>query len=272
MNYRIKPQHNLSFDFHELWNYRDLFLIMASKEIKIRYKQAVLGFLWAILQPILMTLVMTFFILKMIPIDSNGLPYPLFVFLGLMIWNIFSSGISFASNSVLSNANLLKKVYFPRIILPLSGIMVQWFDFFMSLMVFLVLATYYGYLSHMWPFLTLLPISLLLVSLTTMGIGMFFASLNIKYRDFQYVVPFFIQLLLFVNPIFYSDTKWQQPLLIAVRNVNPVGQSISILRSAVNGTPVDGMAILSSGLVALAIFLFGLYFFKRTERYIADLL
>jgi lipopolysaccharide transport system permease protein len=105
-----------------------------------------------------------------------------------------------------------------------------------------------------------------------MGIGMFFASLNIKYRDFQYVVPFFIQLLLFVNPIFYSDTKWQQPLLIAVRTINPIGQSISILRSAVNGTPVDGMAILSSGLVALAIFLFGLYFFKRTERYIADLL
>jgi len=272
MNYRIKPQHKLAIDFYELWNYRDLFMIMAIKEIKIRYKQAVLGFLWAILQPILMTVVISFFILKMVPIDSNGLPYPLFVFIGLMIWNIFSTGVLFASNSVLSNANLLKKVYFPRIILPLSGIMVQWFDFAMSFLVFIALVVYYGYLSHLLALLVVLPISLLLISLTTMGIGMFCASLNIKYRDFQYVVPFFIQLLLFINPIFYADAKWQQPILVAFKNCNPIGQSITTLRHAMNGSPIDWMFILFSGMVAFGIFFIGLLFFKRTERYIADLL
>src|SRR5437867_2019751 len=203
--YEIRPQNKFSMGLKELWHYKELFYFFTWRDVKVKYKQATLGFLWAILQPLAMMLIFTWIFSKGLKVGSEGIPYPIFALSGLLIWNIFSNGLLNSANSMVSNANIIKKIYFPRLVIPLSSILVTLVDFCFALGVFFCVVIYYRHSVNIYGLLICLPVSILLTVITTFGLGTFLSALNVKYRDFQYVVPFLIQFLLFVNPVLYSS-------------------------------------------------------------------
>ena len=201
MEYIIERQHRFILGLKELIRYRELFYFFTWRDIKVKYKQAALGFLWAILQPLAMMAIFTLIFSVGLKVDSEGIAYPVFALSGLIIWNIFSSGLINSANSMVNNANIIKKIYFPRLILPISSILTSLFDFCFALLVYIGVLIFYQQNTDWLRVLYCLPISIVLTILTTFGLGTFLASLNVKYRDFQHVMPFLIQFLLFVNPV-----------------------------------------------------------------------
>ena len=200
------------FNWAELWEYRELFYFFAWRDIKIKYKQTVLGFLWAILQPLAMMLIFTFFFGRALKIPSQHLPYPVFVFSGLLLWNLFAAGLTSASNSMINNANIIKKIYFPRLVIPVSAIFVAVFDFLMSFLLFLILLIYYRQhvsLHALWCW----PLAILIGIVSTLGPGSLLSALNVKYRDFRYVIPFVVQVLFFLTPVIYPVSFLSYPIL-----------------------------------------------------------
>ncbi len=270
METRITPPSKISLGFAELWQYKELFYFFTWRDIKVKYKQTFLGFAWAILQPFLMMVIFSVFFGQALNVPSDGIPYPLFAFSGLMLWNVFSSGLSGAGNSMVSNANIIKKIYFPRLIIPMSAILVSVFDFFMALVVYFGLVIYYGFiptLSTLW----LLPSALLLTIIGTFGPGCLIAALNVKYRDFRYLLPFTIQILLFLTPVIYPISMVEKPWLQKLLAFNPMYAPISIARKALVDRPLDSELIwisIGSGLVFLLV---GIFYFRKTEGYFADL-
>src|SRR5688572_4367372 len=212
IEYNIESSGRRLFNWRELWRYRELFYFFTWRDIKVKYKQTALGFLWAVLQPLLMMIIFTLFFGKALNIPSQNLPYPVYVFSGLLIWNVFSSGLMNASNSMVSNAAIIKKIYFPRFIIPVSSILVSLFDFFMAFILFVPLLIYYRQpvsLTALWCW----PLALGICLVATLGPGSLLASLNVKYRDFRYVIPFMVQVLFFITPIIYPVSILQYPLL-----------------------------------------------------------
>jgi lipopolysaccharide transport system permease protein len=270
MEYEIKPVGKLSLGVSELIDYRELFYFFTWRDIKIKYKQTAFGVLWAILQPFLLMVIFTLFFGRALNVPSDNIPYPIFVYSGLLLWNIFSSGLANASNSMVNNANIIKKIYFPRLIIPMSAILVALFDFLMAFLIYIGLLIYYQY-SVNWMIVLYLPLSLLITVLTTFGLGTFIAALNVKYRDFRYVIPFFIQVLLFVTPVIYPVSiikyDWAQYLL----KLNPMAGAIDLLRSTITQMPVNGQLVGIGLVVSIILFLSGLYYFRKTEYYFADL-
>lgn len=181
MEHKIVPPSKLSLGLRELWEYKELFYFFSWRDIKVKYKQTILGFTWAILQPFIMMVIFSLFFGKALNVPSEGIPYPLFSYSGLILWNVFSNGLSNAGNSMISNANIIKKVYFPRLIIPMSSVLVAVFDFFMAFLIYLVLVVYYDY-SLSIKLLYLLPISVLLTVVATFGLGCLVAALNVKYQ------------------------------------------------------------------------------------------
>ena len=234
MEFEIKPRSKFTLGVRELWQYRELFYFFTWRDIKVRYKQAFLGVLWAIMQPLSMMLIFTFIFSRGLDVKSDGLPYPIFAFSGLMIWNIFSNGLQNAASSMVSNANIIKKIYFPRLIIPMSSILTALFDFLFAFVVFIGLIFYYQIPFSFIKLLIFLPLSILLTVMTTFGLGTFLAALNVKYRDFQYALPFFIQFLLFVNPILYSSKTFNNPLIQKIMLFNPIAGAIDLVRSIFN--------------------------------------
>ncbi len=277
MEFEIKPRSKLTLGVRELWQYRELFYFFTWRDIKVRYKQAVLGVLWAIMQPFSMMLIFTIIFSRGLGVKSDGLPYPIFAFSGLMIWNIFSNGLQNAASSMVSNANIIKKIYFPRLIIPMSSILTALFDFLFALIVFIGLIFYYKIPFSFIKLIFFLPLSILLTVMTTFGLGTFLAALNVKYRDFQYALPFFIQFLLFVNPILYSSKTFNNPLIQKIMLFNPIAGAIDLMRSIFNvqqaqtGDGIDLSHLSFQFLTASIILLFGIYFFRKTESYFADL-
>ena len=277
MEFEIKPRSKFTLGVRELWQYRELFYFFTWRDIKVRYKQAFLGVLWAIIQPLSMMLIFTFIFSRGLDVKSDGLPYPIFAFSGLMIWNIFSNGLQNAASSMVSNANIIKKIYFPRLIIPMSSILTALFDFLFAFVVFIGLIFYYQIPFSFIKLLIFLPLSILLTVMTTFGLGTFLAALNVKYRDFQYALPFFIQFLLFVNPILYSSKTFNNPLIQKIMLFNPIAGAIDLVRSIFNvqqtqmgeGMNVNHLSL--QFLTASLILLFGIYFFRKTESYFADL-
>lgn len=277
MEFEIKPRSKFTLGVRELWQYRELFYFFTWRDIKVRYKQAFLGVLWAIMQPLSMMLIFTFIFSRGLDVKSDGLPYPIFAFSGLMIWNIFSNGLQNAASSMVSNANIIKKIYFPRLIIPMSSILTALFDFLFAFVVFIGLIFYYQIPFSFIKLLIFLPLSILLTVMTTFGLGTFLAALNVKYRDFQYALPFFIQFLLFVNPILYSSKTFNNPLIQKIMLFNPIAGAIDLVRSIFNvpqtqmgeGMNVNHLSL--QFLTASLILLFGIYFFRKTESYFADL-
>lgn len=248
-----------------------MFYFFTLRDIKVKYKQAVLGFMWAVLQPLIMALLLSFFLGRAISSYSKmDLPYDVFALSGLVIWGIFSSGLNNAGNSMVNNANIIKKIYFPRLIIPLSSVLVGIFDFLMAFAVFivycLVKGVYFNAMSVVY-----FPTALVLACIATFGAGCLLASLNIKYRDFRYIIPFLIQLLLFVTPVIYPPVIVSNVFFKALMALNPMCAPIDIFRASFAGSSIhyasDAISILSS----LTLLLIGVFYFRKTEAYFADL-
>ena len=268
--YVIERQHKFSLGLKELVRYRELFYFFTWRDIKVKYKQAALGFLWAVLQPLLMMLIFSV-ITEKLNLDTEGIPKPVFALSGLIIWNIFSSGLQNSANSMVTNANIIKKIYFPRLIIPMSSILTALFDFCFALLVYIGVVLWFHHDTDWLRVLYCLPMAILLTVFTTFGLGTFLAALNVKYRDFQYVIPFMIQLLLFVNPVFYSSKIFTEGLFGWIMRLNPLANAINLSRSAFTGNPIDWSGVGMSFGVALVLFFIGIYTFRKTEAYFADL-
>lgn len=271
MQYEIRPAQRLRFGLRELWEYRELFFYFTWRDIKVRYKQTFLGAAWAILQPLILTGVFTLFFAYALPIDTGALPYHLFAFSGMMTWGFFSTGLSTSSGSLLSGSAIIRKIYFPRIILPVSAILAALIDFLITLVLLVILCMCEGYSDRLPSLLISVPVTLLITGLALTGAGCFFSALNVKYRDFRYVIPFALQVLFFISPVLYPSRMLPEGWIREVVRFNPVGAAIDITHNAISGAPFDISAFLHGGFSALLLFIAGLYYFRRTERYFADL-
>ncbi|MBN8577355.1 MAG: ABC transporter permease [Cytophagales bacterium] len=266
----IDSTRNRWLDLKETWRYRELFYFFTWRDIKIKYKQTVLGFLWAILQPLLMMAIFTFFFGKTLKIPSQEVPYPVYVFSGLLIWNIFSVGLTNAANSMVNNALIIKKIYFPRLIIPVSSILVALFDFVMAFILLIALFIYYQQ-PIQWTAAWYWPIALVVASFGTLGLGAWLAALNVKYRDFRYVIPFLVQVLFFLTPVLYPVSMLPHPLLKYVVACSPMYAAIELFRFPITGVaPVADLLVISlaSGFILL---IGGVLYFKFTEDFFADL-
>lgn len=269
VEYTIEPSEGRVLEWSELWRYRELFYFFTWRDIKIKYKQTVLGFLWAVLQPLFMMVIFTLFFGRALNIPSQDLPYPIYVFSGLLIWNLFSTGLSSASNSMVNNASIIKKIYFPRLIIPVSSILVALFDFLMAFILFIPLLLFYQQ-SVFWFAVIIWPMAILVSIVATLGLGAWLAALNVKYRDFRYVIPFLIQVLFFLSPVIYPISLLKYPVLQYILACSPMLAAVELFRYPLTGVFPDGYFLgisLLSGVVLLAI---GVLYFKRTEDFFAD--
>lgn len=266
----IKPVRNwLNINWKELWRYRELFYIFTWRDIKVRYKQTIIGILWVVLQPLAMMVIFTIFFGVLAKIPSQGAPYPIFVYTGLLFWNYFSSALTGSSNSLIDSQEIIKKVYFPRLILPVAAILSGLVDLVISFLVLIILMVFYHYTPHLLGLL-LMPILVLMTFLLVSGLGLLFSSINIKYRDVRYVIPFLVQLLFFVTPVIYPPTLVPQKYAW-VLSLNPMTGIISAARNGIVGVDkVNWLNLGISAVIILFILIIGLYFFRKTERYFAD--
>ena len=266
----IKPRKGwIGIDIRGLWHYRELFLVFSWRDIKVRYKQTVIGILWVVLQPVLLMVIFSIFFGRLAQMPSDGAPYPIFVFSGLLFWNYFSLSLHGASSALIENENIIKKIYFPRLILALSPTITPIVDFLIAAAVLAVLMARYQVTPTLVGIL-LFPLLLLLSLLTAAGVGSFLAAVNVRYRDIRHALPFFIQLMLFVTPVIYPSTivgrKFQWLLWL-----NPMTGIIETARAGMLGTtPIAFSHLAISGGIALALFLFGIFYFRKMERVFAD--
>ena len=271
----ISPPGSLSkIDLKELWSYRDLFLVFAWRDISVRYKQTILGILWAILQPVITMIIFTFIFNRMAGIDSgDGTPYPIFLYTGQLIWKYYSTTITNASNSLVANANLIKKIYFPRLILPCTAATTGLVDFLIASVILAAMMVWYGFSPQMMGLLTF-PVLVLTSIICSMGIGLFLAAINVKYRDVRHALPFVISTMMYVTPVIYPVSMldkypWAK---IAVTWLNPISGVISNARAGLLGkSSFDWNAMYISLFVSMIYFVIGLRYFRSTERYFADI-
>lgn len=268
----IKPPKGwFHIDVKELWDYRELAYFFAWREIKVRYKQTIIGILWAIFQPVMATIIFTVFFGRFAKMPSEGIPYPLFVYTGLIFWNYFSFGLTHASESMIGNANIIQKIYFPRLIIPISSSLVGLIDFAVSGVLLVVLMFYYNYMQGFTNFL-MVPVLLVLTFLASVGLGSFLGAVNVKYRDVRYAVPFFIQMLIFLTPVIYPvsiiDAKYKWLL-----GLNPMSGIIEAARFFILGSNRLDLVVFSvSCIMSLIFFVFGIIYFRKTERFFADII
>ena len=277
IKYTIKPVKRIHLGLRELWQYRELFYFFTWRDIKVKYKQTLLGFLWAILQPFIMMVIFVVFFSRLLNVPTDNIPAPIFYFSGLLLWNMFSNGLSGAANSMISNANIIKKVYFPRLVIPFSSLLVSGFDFIMGFVLFLAMIGYYhfnydDFSFQLLPFICYYSLGFLLTLFTACGLGTLLASLNIKYRDFRYVIPFFIQFLMFVSPVIYPvSILGNSPFLEKIAALNPLTGALILGRASFTDISPDWTLVGISCISAVFIMLMGVYVFRRTEGYFADL-
>lgn len=271
MESEIKPQQPISLGFKELREYRELFYFFTLRDIKVKYKQTVLGVAWAVLQPLLLAFLFTYFLGK--PVSAYtalNMPYGLFSFSGLVLWGVFSSGLNNAGNSMVANANIIRKIYFPRLIIPVSAILVSVFDFLMAFLVFLFVCFIQGYVIE-WTAIYYFPIALLMTCITTFGTGALLAALNVKYRDFRYIIPFMIQFLLFVSPVIYPVSITQHAFIRFLLQLNPMSAALELFRAPLHAGLVDWSSVGLGFGSSLLLMIMGFYYFRKTEAYFADL-
>lgn len=267
----IEPNSPALNYWRDVWQYRELFWFLVWRDILVRYKQTVIGITWSFIRPLLTMIVFTVVFGMLAKLPSNGVPYPLLVFAAMLPWNFFSNALSESSGSLIGNANLITKVYFPRIIIPVSSIIVSLVDFAISLLIMAGVMLWYGYLPD-WRIITI-PLFLLLAFIPIAGAGLWFSSLNVKYRDFRYVMPFMLQFGLYVSPVGFASSivpeKWR--LLYAL---NPMVGVIDGFRWALLNGAVDlyWSRIMLSTLLSLLLLVSGLWFFRKTERILADVI
>ena len=267
---RIEPSRGwISLKLNELWEYRELLYFLAWRDIKIRYKQTVLGAAWAIIQPFFTMVVFSVFFGRLAGIPSDGVPYPIFSFAGLVPWTFFANSLNQSSNSLVSSANLIQKVYFPRLAVPIATVFSGLVDFAVAFLMLLAMMLYYG----MVPTLNVLwvPSFFLLALVTSLGVGLWLSAMNVRFRDIRYTVPFVIQFWLFATPVAYPSSLLSEPWR-TLYGLNPMVGVIEGFRWGLLGTnTAPGSVIFVSSFVAIAILVGGAFYFRRVEKTFADI-
>ena len=262
------PKGWASIGLRELWAYRELLYFLTWRDVKVRYKQTALGAAWAIIQPLFMMLVFSLFFGRLAKIPSDGIPYPIFTFCALLPWQLFAHALTESSNSLVGNQNLITKVYFPRLVVPISAVLGGLVDFAVAFAILLVMMLYYGIVPT-WAIVTL-PGFILLAVMTALGVGLWLSALNVKYRDVRYTINFLIQFWLFATPVAYPSSlvpeKWR-----ALYGLNPMAGVVEGFRWALLGkTEAPGAMLWVSVGVVILILVGGLYYFRRMEQEFAD--
>lgn len=252
----------------DLWRYRELFYILSWRDIKVRYKQTVLGAAWSIIRPLLTTIIFTIVFSKIAKLDNPGnAPYALMVFAGMLPWQFFSNALSESSNSLIGNANLITKVYFPRLIIPASSVITSLVDFAISFLILIVMMFWYHYIPS-WH-IVFLPVFILLAFLCAFGVGLYLTAVNVKYRDFRYIIPFIIQFGLYITPVGFSSSvigeKWK-----TLYALNPMVGIIDGFRWCILGDPMNWNSFIFSVIVILVFLLIGVTYFRKMEKSFAD--
>ncbi|HEX5889767.1 MAG TPA: ABC transporter permease [Pyrinomonadaceae bacterium] len=253
----------------DLWAYRELLFFLSWRDVKVRYKQTALGAAWAILQPLFMMVIFTIFFGRLAGIDSAGIPYPLFALAGLVPWTFFSNAITQSGNSLVGSSHLITKVYFPRLIVPAAAMLAGLVDFALAFVLFVVMMVYYSVAptTH----LLFLPVLILLTALFALGVGTWFAALNVKYRDVRFALPFLIQLWLFVSSVILPSSALPQKYRWLLM-LNPMSGIIEGYRSSLFGLPFDWPAIGAAAAITVAVLGYAIYSFARVERSFADII
>lgn len=267
---RIEPSKGwVSLKLHELWEYRELLYFLTWRDIKVRYKQTVLGAAWAIIQPLMTMVVFSLFFGRLAKMPSDGVPYPIFSYAALVPWTFFASGLTQSSNSLVGSANLIKKVYFPRLVVPISSVLAPAVDFVLAFLVLLGMMAVYGILPTLnviW-----LPFLLLLAFVTSLGVGLWLSAMNVQFRDVRYTIPFLTQFWMFATPIAYPSSLIENDLLRALYGINPMTGVVEGFRWALLDTDTaPGPVLAISVVAALVLMVSGLYYFRRMEKTFAD--
>jgi lipopolysaccharide transport system permease protein len=266
---RIEPSRGwVGLKLHELWEYRELLYFLIWRDIKVRYKQTALGAAWAIIQPLFTMIVFSVFFGRLARIPSDGVPYPIFAFAALVPWTFFANGLTQSSNSLVGSSHLITKVYFPRLIIPLSSVISGVIDFAIAFLVLVVMALAYG--IHPGIGLLALPLLVLLALVTSLGVGLWLSALNVEYRDVRYVVPFLTQFWMYATPIAYPSSLLPEPWR-TVYGINPMVGVVEGFRWALIGTNPPGPMIFVSAVTAVVVLIGGAFYFRRMERTFADI-
>lgn len=263
----------LKLNVKELFKYRDLFWVLAYRDLRVRYAQTFLGLLWALIQPLSTLLIVSIVFGRFVKVDTGGIPYPVFAVTGIALWTYFSFVLSQAGNSVIGAQEMVKKIYFPRLVIPLSKAIVGLVDFMVALILLIILFIYYGIVPS--PNIVFLPIFLILTLISSLAVGIWLSALTIRYRDFQYIVPFFVQFGLYITPIAY-------PTEVVVNNLpswatflfylNPMAGIVEGFRWCLLGGIAPNAYFWVSIIFVFILFITGLYYFKKTERVMADII
>jgi homopolymeric O-antigen transport system permease protein len=266
---RIEPSYGwISLRLNELWEYRELVYFLTWRDVSVRYKQTALGISWAIIQPFFTMVVFSLFFGRLAQVPSDGIPYPIFSYAALVPWTFFANGLIQASNSLVGSANLIKKVYFPRLAIPIATVLSGVIDFLLAFVVLLAMMLFYGVV----PTINILwfPLLLLLALVASLGTGLWLSALNVQYRDVRYTVPFLIQLWMFITPVAYPSSLIPEPWR-ALYGLNPMVGVVEGFRWALLGTtPAPSTILIASSLVAIAILVGGAFYFRRMEKTFAD--
>jgi len=254
--------------FHEMWQYHELLFFLTWRDVKVRYKQSVLGVAWALIQPVTVMVIFSIVFGYLAKLPSEGIPYPVFTYAALLPWQLFSGALSRTSISLVGNANLLTKVYFPRLIIPLSSVGAELIDFFISFLVLLGLMLYYGIVPG-WRILCL-PLFVIFLLLTAFSVGLWLSALHVQYRDVRHVIPFLVQVWMYASPVVYSVELIPPGYWRTFYGLNPLVGVIQGFRWAlVGGRPPDKVVAISVGIVGLLL-VGGLFYFRRMEKTFAD--
>jgi lipopolysaccharide transport system permease protein len=269
----IKPSKGFAaLNLRDLWIYRELIFFMIWRDIKVRYKQTMLGALWAIIQPILTMLVFNFLLNRgVLNVQSDGIPYPIFSYTGLLPWGLFVAALNQASRSLTSNHNMITKIYFPRLILPVASVLGGLVDFVIAFIVLIGMMIYFK-VSPAWSVLWTLPLFLLLAIVTALGVALWLSAINVQYRDVNYALPFLTQFWLFITPVIYSSSGFSEKMRLAY-SLNPMAGVVNGFRWALlgSGTGPDASLWVSVAISFLVLF-GGLFYFRNMEKTFADMI
>jgi lipopolysaccharide transport system permease protein len=266
---KIRPAESwVPLNLKQVWEYRELLYFLIWRDVKVRYKQTILGAAWAIIQPLFTMIIFTLFFGRLAGVPSDNIPYPVFVYAGLLLWTFFSNAFASSGNSLVGSQNLLTKVYFPRIIIPAASVGAGLIDLAIAFVVLIGLMLYYG--IAVTSAVMLVPVIIVLLTLLALGVGMWASALNVKYRDVRFALPFLIQLWMFVSPIIYPSSflplKWRWLL-----KLNPLTGLIDNFRAGLFGSRIEWTSLAISTAITFAILVYAAYAFKRMERTFADI-
>ncbi|MFX0094787.1 MAG: ABC transporter permease [Candidatus Hodarchaeota archaeon] len=264
----LKPSRFI--DLKELWRYRELLITFTWRDLKVKYKQTILRILWAFIPPFLSMIVFTIIFGEFLKVPSEGIPYPLFVYTGTLIWNFFSTSLNNSSASLVSHGSMINKIYFPRLVLPLSSVLSGLVDFFIAFGILVLLMFYFQIFPSVIGII-ILPVLLFITVLSALGIGLFLAALNVRYRDVKFMLPFFIQLGFFVTPVVYPTQILEEWAFILW--LNPMTCVIETIRSGLLGTgAINWEFLILSLILSLIYFAVGMFYFQMSEKEFADIM